>query len=188
MSHLCNSYSFSICITDFCQFSNCVLQTEITWGIFPDLFRSLWSHMTSWFPLNGCSVKYNSSVSLKHQARVSRIRGNHTQHSVCNTLGLLLYIDNTITVFHRPRSNQNSGSRLKEADHLKQDLTEAKDAERRAKQKLLEITKTTYPVRWWRDGCLRALRYLILWTNASCCCILLNICGVYSPGYYSAVL
>lgn len=38
-------------------------------------------------------------------------------------------------------------SRLKEADHLKQDLTEAKDAERRAKQKLLEITKTTYPVR-----------------------------------------
>lgn len=38
------------------------------------------------------------------------------------------------------------GSRLKEADHLKQDLTEAKDAERRAKQKLLEITKTTYPV------------------------------------------
>lgn len=37
--------------------------------------------------------------------------------------------------------------RLKEADHLKQDLTEAKDAERRAKQKLLEITKTTYPVR-----------------------------------------
>lgn len=36
---------------------------------------------------------------------------------------------------------------MKEADHLKQDLTEAKDAERRAKQKLLEITKTTYPVR-----------------------------------------
>lgn len=36
--------------------------------------------------------------------------------------------------------------RLKEADHLKQDLNEAKDAERRAKQKLLEITKTTYPV------------------------------------------
>uniref|UniRef100_A0A3Q2YVZ0 Merlin n=1 Tax=Hippocampus comes TaxID=109280 RepID=A0A3Q2YVZ0_HIPCM len=35
--------------------------------------------------------------------------------------------------------------RLKEADHLKQDLSEAKDAERRAKQKLLEITKTTYP-------------------------------------------
>lgn len=29
---------------------------------------------------------------------------------------------------------------------MKQDLTEAKDAERRAKQKLLEITKTTYPV------------------------------------------
>lgn len=40
----------------------------------------------------------------------------------------------------------NFVSRLKEADHLKQDLTEAKDAERRAKQKLLEITKTTYPV------------------------------------------
>lgn len=38
-------------------------------------------------------------------------------------------------------------SRSKEADHLKQDLSEAKDAERRAKQKLLEITKTTYPVK-----------------------------------------
>uniref|UniRef100_A0A8C2DE35 Merlin n=1 Tax=Cyprinus carpio TaxID=7962 RepID=A0A8C2DE35_CYPCA len=36
--------------------------------------------------------------------------------------------------------------RLKEADHLKQDLNEAKDAERKAKQKLLEITKSTYPV------------------------------------------
>uniref|UniRef100_A0A8C5A256 NF2, moesin-ezrin-radixin like (MERLIN) tumor suppressor b n=1 Tax=Gadus morhua TaxID=8049 RepID=A0A8C5A256_GADMO len=42
---------------------------------------------------------------------------------------------------------EQSERRLKEADHLKQDLTEAKDAERRAKQKLLEITKTTYPVR-----------------------------------------
>lgn len=41
---------------------------------------------------------------------------------------------------------EQSERRLKEADHLKQDLTEAKDAERRAKQKLLEITKTTYPV------------------------------------------
>uniref|UniRef100_A0A3Q3NPR5 NF2, moesin-ezrin-radixin like (MERLIN) tumor suppressor b n=1 Tax=Labrus bergylta TaxID=56723 RepID=A0A3Q3NPR5_9LABR len=40
---------------------------------------------------------------------------------------------------------EQSERRLKEADHLKQDLTEAKDAERRAKQKLLEITKTTYP-------------------------------------------
>ena len=29
---------------------------------------------------------------------------------------------------------------------MKQDLNEAKDAERRAKQKLLDITKTTYPV------------------------------------------
>lgn len=36
--------------------------------------------------------------------------------------------------------------RLKEADHLKQDLNEAKDAERRAKQKLLDITKPTYPL------------------------------------------
>ncbi|XP_034745155.1 neurofibromin 2b (merlin) [Etheostoma cragini] len=41
---------------------------------------------------------------------------------------------------------EQSERRLKEADHLKQDLTEAKDAERRAKQKLLEITKTTYPL------------------------------------------
>uniref|UniRef100_A0A667WPU3 NF2, moesin-ezrin-radixin like (MERLIN) tumor suppressor b n=1 Tax=Myripristis murdjan TaxID=586833 RepID=A0A667WPU3_9TELE len=40
---------------------------------------------------------------------------------------------------------EQSERRSKEADHLKQDLTEAKDAERRAKQKLLEITKTTYP-------------------------------------------
>uniref|UniRef100_A0A8C1V0M1 Neurofibromin 2b (merlin) n=1 Tax=Cyprinus carpio TaxID=7962 RepID=A0A8C1V0M1_CYPCA len=41
---------------------------------------------------------------------------------------------------------EQSERRLKEADHLKQDLNEAKDAERRAKQKLLEITKTTYPL------------------------------------------
>uniref|UniRef100_A0A3B3SV15 NF2, moesin-ezrin-radixin like (MERLIN) tumor suppressor b n=1 Tax=Paramormyrops kingsleyae TaxID=1676925 RepID=A0A3B3SV15_9TELE len=41
---------------------------------------------------------------------------------------------------------EQSERRLKEADHLKQDLNEAKDAERRAKQKLLEITKTTYPI------------------------------------------
>uniref|UniRef100_A0A673H7F8 Merlin-like n=1 Tax=Sinocyclocheilus rhinocerous TaxID=307959 RepID=A0A673H7F8_9TELE len=41
---------------------------------------------------------------------------------------------------------EQSERRLKEADHLKQDLNEAKDAERRAKQKLLEITKPTYPV------------------------------------------
>ncbi|XP_060747293.1 NF2, moesin-ezrin-radixin like (MERLIN) tumor suppressor b isoform X3 [Tachysurus vachellii] len=41
---------------------------------------------------------------------------------------------------------EQSERRSKEADHLKQDLTEAKDAERRAKQKLLEITKTTYPL------------------------------------------
>ncbi|XP_056588023.1 NF2, moesin-ezrin-radixin like (MERLIN) tumor suppressor b [Triplophysa dalaica] len=41
---------------------------------------------------------------------------------------------------------EQSERRLKEADHLKQDLNEAKDAERRAKQKLVEITKTTYPL------------------------------------------
>ncbi|KAK3555628.1 hypothetical protein QTP86_025617 [Hemibagrus guttatus] len=41
---------------------------------------------------------------------------------------------------------EQSERRSKEADHLKQDLNEAKDAERRAKQKLLEITKTTYPL------------------------------------------
>ncbi|XP_028823484.1 NF2, moesin-ezrin-radixin like (MERLIN) tumor suppressor b [Denticeps clupeoides] len=39
---------------------------------------------------------------------------------------------------------EQSERRSKEADHLKQDLNEAKDAERRAKQKLLEISKTTY--------------------------------------------
>lgn len=37
--------------------------------------------------------------------------------------------------------------RAKEADQLKQDLQEAREAERRAKQKLLEIaTKPAYPV------------------------------------------
>lgn len=41
---------------------------------------------------------------------------------------------------------EQSERRLKEADHLKQDLNEAKDAERRAKQKLLDITKSTYPL------------------------------------------
>uniref|UniRef100_A0A8B9R8U5 NF2, moesin-ezrin-radixin like (MERLIN) tumor suppressor n=1 Tax=Astyanax mexicanus TaxID=7994 RepID=A0A8B9R8U5_ASTMX len=41
---------------------------------------------------------------------------------------------------------EQSERRSKEADHLKQDLNEAKDAERRAKQKLIEITKTTYPM------------------------------------------
>ncbi|XP_059398813.1 merlin-like [Carassius carassius] len=41
---------------------------------------------------------------------------------------------------------EQSERRLKEADHLKQDLNEAKDAERKAKQKLLEITKSTYPL------------------------------------------
>ncbi|XP_053504863.1 NF2, moesin-ezrin-radixin like (MERLIN) tumor suppressor b isoform X1 [Ictalurus furcatus] len=41
---------------------------------------------------------------------------------------------------------EQSERRSKEADHLKQDLNEAKDAERRAKQKLIEITKTTYPL------------------------------------------
>ncbi|XP_039612922.1 neurofibromin 2b (merlin) isoform X1 [Polypterus senegalus] len=41
---------------------------------------------------------------------------------------------------------EESERRTKEADHLKQDLSEAKDAERRAKQKLLEITRSTYPL------------------------------------------
>lgn len=41
----------------------------------------------------------------------------------------------------------SSSCRAKEADQLKQDLQEAREAERRAKQKLLEITtKPTYPV------------------------------------------
>ncbi|XP_028613885.1 merlin isoform X5 [Grammomys surdaster] len=42
---------------------------------------------------------------------------------------------------------EESERRAKEADQLKQDLQEAREAERRAKQKLLEIaTKPTYPV------------------------------------------
>ncbi|MGH0176863.1 UNVERIFIED_CONTAM: hypothetical protein FKN15_006139 [Acipenser sinensis] len=41
---------------------------------------------------------------------------------------------------------EESERRSKESDNLKQDLSEAKDAERRAKQKLLEITKSTYPL------------------------------------------
>ena len=42
---------------------------------------------------------------------------------------------------------EESERRAKEANQLKQDLQEAHEAERRAKQKLLEITtKPTYPV------------------------------------------
>uniref|UniRef100_A0A4W3IMD7 Merlin n=1 Tax=Callorhinchus milii TaxID=7868 RepID=A0A4W3IMD7_CALMI len=41
---------------------------------------------------------------------------------------------------------EESERRSKEADQLKQDLNEAREAERRAKQRLLEITKPTYPV------------------------------------------
>lgn len=36
--------------------------------------------------------------------------------------------------------------RAKEAEHLKQDLHEAREAERKAKQKLLDITRLNYPV------------------------------------------
>ncbi|XP_042194710.1 merlin-like [Callorhinchus milii] len=41
---------------------------------------------------------------------------------------------------------EESERRSKEADQLKQDLNEAREAERRAKQRLLEITKPTYPL------------------------------------------
>ena len=36
--------------------------------------------------------------------------------------------------------------RAKEAEHLKQDLHEAREAERKAKQKLFDITRLNYPV------------------------------------------
>lgn len=48
---------------------------------------------------------------------------------------------------HRQGGDRSSfPCRAKEADQLKQDLQEAREAERRAKQKLQEITKPTYPV------------------------------------------
>ncbi len=101
------------------------------------------------------------------------------------------YINNTITVFHLPWTNQTSGSRLKEADHLKQDLTEAKDAERRAKQKLLEITKTTYPVRWWWWYCCLCARCdasvisLCEWMQLH---FVIEYGRNVNPGYSSAVM
>ncbi|TRZ24553.1 hypothetical protein HGM15179_002596 [Zosterops borbonicus] len=42
---------------------------------------------------------------------------------------------------------KESDRRAKEAEHLKQDLHEAREAERKAKQKLLDITRLNYPVR-----------------------------------------
>lgn len=42
--------------------------------------------------------------------------------------------------------------RAKEAEHLKQDLHEAREAERKAKQKLLDITKLNYPVSFYFTG------------------------------------
>uniref|UniRef100_A0A8C5T3B8 FERM domain-containing protein n=1 Tax=Malurus cyaneus samueli TaxID=2593467 RepID=A0A8C5T3B8_9PASS len=41
---------------------------------------------------------------------------------------------------------KESDRRAKEAEHLKQDLHEAREAERKAKQKLLDITRINYPV------------------------------------------
>uniref|UniRef100_A0A8D0G8P7 FERM domain-containing protein n=1 Tax=Sphenodon punctatus TaxID=8508 RepID=A0A8D0G8P7_SPHPU len=40
---------------------------------------------------------------------------------------------------------KESDRRAKEADHLKQDLHEAREAERKVKQKLLDVTRLTYP-------------------------------------------
>ncbi|CAM4669383.1 merlin isoform X2 [Caretta caretta] len=40
---------------------------------------------------------------------------------------------------------KESDRRAKEAEHLKQDLHEAREAERKAKQKLLDVTKLNYP-------------------------------------------
>lgn len=42
--------------------------------------------------------------------------------------------------------------RAKEAEHLKQDLHEAREAERKAKQKLLDITKLNYAVSFCFTG------------------------------------
>lgn len=47
---------------------------------------------------------------------------------------------------HQPFPSGCLFSRAKEAEHLKQDLHEAREAERKAKQKLLDITRLNYPV------------------------------------------
>lgn len=47
---------------------------------------------------------------------------------------------------HQPSPSGDFFSRAKEAEHLKQDLHEAREAERKAKQKLLDITRLNYPV------------------------------------------
>lgn len=63
--------------------------------------------------------------------------------------------------------------RAKEADQLKQDLQEAREAERRAKQKLLEITtKPTYPVSQGAfaspGGACRATAPASAWQSKGC--------------------
>lgn len=53
--------------------------------------------------------------------------------------------------------------RAKEAEHLKQDLHEAREAERKAKQKLLDITRLNYPVSFCSAGHCFILGDYISW-------------------------
>uniref|UniRef100_A0A8B9P450 Merlin n=1 Tax=Apteryx owenii TaxID=8824 RepID=A0A8B9P450_APTOW len=54
---------------------------------------------------------------------------------------------------------KESDRRAKEAEHLKQDLHEAREAERKAKQKLLDITRLNYPVSVCSAFCLQCMDY-----------------------------
>lgn len=54
---------------------------------------------------------------------------------------LCLYTEN-----HQRFMSEYLFCRAKEAEHLKQDLHEAREAERKAKQKLFDITRLNYPV------------------------------------------
>lgn len=60
---------------------------------------------------------------------------------------VLLYTGN-----HQPFKSGYLFYRAKEAEHLKQDLHEAREAERKAKQKLLDITRLNYPVSFCSTG------------------------------------
>lgn len=60
---------------------------------------------------------------------------------------VLLYTGN-----HQPVISGYLSYRAKEAEHLKQDLHEAREAERKAKQKLVDITRLNYPVSFCSSG------------------------------------
>jgi len=60
---------------------------------------------------------------------------------------VLLYTGN-----HQLFTSGYLSCRAKEAEHLKQDLHEAREAERKAKQKLLDITRLNYPVSFCSTG------------------------------------